>query len=93
MPNSASAKKDLRQNQTRRLHNRAVRSVMRRQVKLVREAVKAGDIEKAEAEFRTAAKRLDKAGSKRIIHPNVADRTKSRLQHLIKTAKSAAAAG
>lgn len=61
---------------------------MRRQVGAVRAAVKAGDIEKAEAEFRVAAKKLDKAGAKHIIHKNVADRTKSRLQHLIKTAKA-----
>lgn len=92
MPNTASAKKRLRQNERRRAANRAVRSVMRGQLRKVREAVKAGEIEKAETEFRLAAKRLDKAGSKGIIHRNTAARTKSRLQHLIKAAKTSQAA-
>lgn len=51
-------------------------------------AVKAGELEKAEAEFRLAAKKLDKAGARRVLHPNTSSRYKSRLQHLIKTAKS-----
>lgn len=91
MPNTASAKKRLRQNERRRMANRAVRSAMRGQLRKVREAVKAGEIEKAETEFRLAAKRLDKAGAKGIIHRNTASRTKSRLQHLIKTAKTSQA--
>jgi small subunit ribosomal protein S20 len=54
----------------------------------VREAVGAGEIEKAEAEFREAAKRLDRAGGKHVLHPNTAARYKSRLQKLIKSAKT-----
>ena len=91
MPNSASAKKDLRQNQVRRQRNRAVRSTMRRQLAKVHKAVKDGDFDTAEAEFRVAAKKLDQAGAKKIIHRNAADRTKSRLSHMIKTAKQASA--
>lgn len=90
MPNSASAKKDLRQNQVHRMRNRAVRSKMRAQVSKVRTAVKDGNFELADAEFRLAARKLDQAGAKNIIHKNAADRTKSRLSHLIKTAKAAA---
>ena len=92
MPNTPSAKKRLRQNEKRRLHNRTVKSSMRTQMRRVREAVKAGDFEKAEGEFRLAAKRLDKAGSRHIIHPNAASRYKSRLQQLIRKAKVAATA-
>ena len=47
----------------------------------------AGDIATAETEFRLAAKKLDRAGIKRSIHPNAAARTKSRLAHLIRVAK------
>lgn len=90
MPNTASAKKRLRQNEVNRTRNRAQRSAMRNQIRRVREAVTAGDLEKAETEFRLAAKRLDQAGAKRLIHPNKASRTKSRLQHLIKSAKQPA---
>ncbi|MBC8874514.1 MAG: 30S ribosomal protein S20 [Planctomycetes bacterium] len=87
MPNSKSAKKRLRQNTARRLRNRMVKSTMRSQLRNVHEAVAAGDTEKAETEYRDAAKKLDRAGARNIIHPNKAARTKSRLQQLIKKAK------
>ena len=61
---------------------------MRGQIRRVREAVAAGELDRAESEFRLAAKRLDRAGSKNLIHPNKAARLKSRLQRLIKSAKS-----
>ena len=89
MPNSKSAKKRLRQDTVRRLRNRMVKSAMRTQLRKVRDAVTAGDIEKAQDEYRDAARRLDRAGARNIIHPNKAARTKSRLQKLIKKAKQA----
>ena len=87
MPNTASAKKRLRQNVVRRDRNRAVKTAVRSQMKQGREAVESGEIEKAEEEFRLAAKRLDRAGSKNIIDPKATSRYKSRLQRLIKKAK------
>ena len=87
MPNTPSAKKRLRQNEVRRERNRSVKSAVRSQVKKVHTAIAAGDIAKAEEEFRLAAKRLDRAGAARIMHPNASSRYKSRLQHLIKKAK------
>ena len=92
MPNTTSAKKRLRQDKVRRLRNRASKSAIRTQIRKVREAAQAGDIEKAEQEFVRAAKRLDQAGAQRVIHPNKAARLKSRLQHLIKKAKQSKAA-
>jgi small subunit ribosomal protein S20 len=92
MPTTKSAKKRLRQSLERRTQNRAAKSAVKTQVRKVREAVKAGDIAKAEAELRLAAKRLDRAGIKRVIHPNAASRTKSRLAHLIRAAKKPATA-
>lgn len=92
MPTTKSAKKRLRQNIKRRAHNRAIRSAVKTQVRKVRRAVAAGDIARAEQEMRLAAKKLDRAGCKRIIHPNAAARTKSRLVQLIKNAKAKAAA-
>ena len=43
--------------------------------------------EQAEVEFRSAAKLLDKSASAKIIHPNAAARTKSRLSAKIKSLK------
>lgn len=87
MPNTKSAKKRLRQNEARRLRNRAARSDLRTHVRRVREAVKRGEIDKAEQEFVLAARRLDRAGARNLVHRNLAARTKSRLQKLIRLAK------
>ena len=90
MPNTKSATKRLRQNVTRRLRNRNVKSTLRTQLRKVREAIAAGETEKAETEFRLAAKQLDRAGHRNVIHRNKAARTKSRLQRMIKATKAPA---
>jgi len=87
MPNSKSAEKRLRQDEVRRARNRSAKSAMRTQIRKVREAVDAGDAERAEQEFQVAAKKLDRAGAKNVIHRNKASRTKSRLQKAIKAIK------
>lgn len=89
MPNSKSAKKRLRQNSVRRVRNRATKSTIRTQIRKVREAITAGNIEVGETEFRTAAKRLDKAAATGIVHANMAARVKSRLSAALKQAKTA----
>ncbi|MBN2022724.1 MAG: 30S ribosomal protein S20 [Pirellulales bacterium] len=90
MPNIKSAKKRLRQNVVRKIRNLAIKRAMRGQLRKVREAAAAGDVERAETEFRVAAKKLDRAGARNIIHPNAASRLKSRLSARIKAAKQAA---
>lgn len=87
MPNSRSAKKRLRQNIVRRQRNRSVKSTIRTQLRKVREALTAGDLEKGEQEYRLAAVQLDRAASDNVIHPNRAGRIKSRLQRHIKLVK------
>jgi len=89
MPNTPSAIKRLRQNETRKTLNRANRSNMRTQLRRVREAVQAGELDRARQEFRLAAKKLDRAAAKNLIHKNAAARTKSRLNALIKNAATA----
>jgi small subunit ribosomal protein S20 len=87
MPTTKSAKKRLHQNEVQRLRNRSAKSAIRTQLRKVRGAIEVGDVAKAEQEFRLAAKRLDQAGQKNIIHRNKASRTKARLQRLIKSKK------
>ena len=82
MPNTKNAKKDLRQNQSRRLRNRSTRSSLRTVLKNARIAAAGGDPEAAQAAFRLAVKRLDQAAAKNLIHKNKATRTKSRLSKL-----------
>jgi small subunit ribosomal protein S20 len=91
MPNTKSAAKRLRQNLAHRARNRSVKSAIRTQMRQVREAVKEGDVAKAAQQFRLAAKALDKAASKKVIHRNTAARLKSRLQNSIKSGKAASA--
>ena len=79
MPNSKSAKKRMRQNETRRIRNRAVRSTIKGQVRKVREATASGNVETAETELRVLAKRIDKAAAAGVVHRNMAGRLKSRL--------------
>lgn len=89
MPNTKSATKRLRQSVERRAQNRSLRSDVRTQCRKVREAIKAADVEKAETEFRLAVKKLDKAGSRRIVHRNAVARLKSRMSAKIKALKQA----
>ncbi len=86
MPNTASAKKALRQNIKRRLHNRSRISALRTAVKKVRKLIAAGETAAAQEAFRYACKRLDQAAAKHLIHRNTAARTKSRLSKLLKSA-------
>ena len=88
MPNNPSTEKRLRQTKTRTERNKSIKSAMKTQVKKVLAAAESGQIENAEAEFKVAAKKLDKAGAAKVIHKNAAARQKSRLQRAIKSAKS-----
>lgn len=90
MPNTKSAAKSLRQDEVRRGRNRSVKSALKTQIKKVASAVQEGDFEKADAQFRLAAKKLDKAGAKHVMHKNAVARKKSRLQRMIFKAKKPA---
>ena len=82
MANTRSAKKRIKQNLTRRLRNRAVRSTIRSSVKTARAAV----IEKtpqAKEAVLEAIRILDRAVSRGIIHRNTAARKKSTLARSI----------
>ena len=87
MPNSVSAKKRLRQNLVRRNRNQAAKSAIKTQIRKVREAIAAGNVEAAETEFRLAAKKLDKTAAAGVIHANTAARVKSRLSAALKATK------
>lgn len=90
MPHTKSAEKRLRQSDKRRRINRTWVKAVKLEVREVTDAVKAGDSAKAATELSTAAKRLDKAAAKGIIHKNKAARIKSRLAKKVNAAKTAA---
>ena len=79
MANIKSQIKRNRQNEKRRQRNRAVRSEIITRTRTAEAAAEQGyDAETAEA-ARMAIKRIDKAASKGVLHPNTAARKKSRL--------------
>ena len=67
-----------RQTEKRRLRNRSVRAELKTRIRSAVEAAESGE-NVAEATA-IAMKRIDKAGDRRILHPNAAARRKSRLQ-------------
>jgi small subunit ribosomal protein S20 len=75
--NTPSAQKRIRQNEKRRLRNRAVRSAVRSSVKGAREALTKGP--DSVAAVRDAIRALDRAVTKGILHRNTAARRKSAL--------------
>ncbi len=79
MPNTPSAIKRLRQSKKRRLRNRIAKKIIKTYSKRCLSAAAAGQYEPAEQDFRVAIAKLDKAGVRRILHPNTANRRKSKL--------------
>jgi small subunit ribosomal protein S20 len=92
MPHTKSARKRLRQNAKRRLLNRSTKSAIKTQIKRVLATAQSGTPEELRTQLNLAAKKLDKAAAKRIIHPNLAARKKSQLARLANQKRSAAPA-
>jgi len=68
-----------KQNEKARLRNKAVKSSLKTAIRKFREAAEQGDVEKAVALQRAAARQLDKAVSKGVIHKNQAANRKSAI--------------
>ncbi len=79
MSNNNSAKKRERQNITRRMRNRAVKSEVRTAIKNFDKCVLAEDKAAAEVAMKESFKLLDSATSKGILHRNTSSRKKSRI--------------
>ncbi|WP_055552957.1 30S ribosomal protein S20 [Streptomyces sp. NBRC 110028] len=79
MANIKSQIKRNKTNEKARQRNKAVKSELKTAIRRTREAVAAGDTEKATAAARTAARKLDKAVSKGVLHKNNAANKKSAL--------------
>jgi small subunit ribosomal protein S20 len=77
--NIKSQQKRIKTNEAARLRNKAVKSGVKTAVRKVREAVAAGDKDKATELVRAASRSLDKAASKGVIHANQAANKESAL--------------
>ena len=78
MPNIKSAKKRLRQNETLRMANLAVKSKMRSSRRKFSDALDTGDAEQAKEQYAAYCSALDKAAKKGVIKKNTAIRSKTR---------------
>jgi len=77
--NIKSQIKRIRTNEKAHERNKAVKSELKTAIRSTREAVAAGDKEKATAALGLASKKLDKAVSKGVIHKNQAANRKSAI--------------
>ncbi|GAA1153929.1 30S ribosomal protein S20 [Nocardioides aquiterrae] len=79
MANIKSQIKRNKQNEKRHERNKAVKTGLKSAVRKFREAAEAGDKDTALVAGREAAKKLDKAVSKGVIHKNQAANRKSAI--------------
>ena len=79
MANIKSQIKRNRQSELARQRNKAYRSALKSRIKAFTSTVESGDKDAAAEAYREAARSLDKAASKGIIHKNTAANKKSRL--------------
>ena len=79
MANIKSQLKRIKTNEKARLRNKSVKSSLRTAVRRFREAADSGDREQAQVALQYAARQLDKAASKGVIHSNQAANKKSAM--------------
>lgn len=79
MANIKSQIKRNKTNQKAQDRNRAVKSEVRTAVRNARDAIQAGDKDKATVAVTAATRKLDKAASKGVIHKNQAANRKSAI--------------
>src|ERR1041385_6424638 len=87
---ASSEEKRYQQNLKRHTRNQATKSRLKTLMKKVQTAVDSGDAAAAATQLRTAAKALQKAGPKRVLHPNTAARRVARLARVVHKSTSAA---
>lgn len=92
MAHSLSAKKRIRQNETRRHLNRWRKRTYREALKVYEETILHGTIEQAQKELSDLYKLLDRTAAKGAIHKNAASRYKARLTAKFNHKATAAAA-
>lgn len=88
MPQRKAAQKALRQSQKKRTRNLRVKKEIKSALKDFRKTLNEEGSENKEKNLCKVYKVLDKAASKKIIHPNKAARKKSRLARRLKKQKT-----
>ncbi|MDD4875748.1 MAG: 30S ribosomal protein S20 [Dehalococcoidales bacterium] len=87
MPNTKSAKKQVRVIEKRHLRNKSAQSLCKTNIAKAERLIFSGDLELAQEAAKIAISSLDGAAQKGIIHANNAARRKSRLMKKLNTAQ------
>jgi len=74
-----SGSKPSKAQERKRVYNRIVRGKARTSLRIAREAIASGDVEKTTATSVAAISSMDRAATKGVFHKNKAARLKSRL--------------
>ncbi|MCP4652858.1 MAG: 30S ribosomal protein S20 [Candidatus Omnitrophica bacterium] len=88
MPQRRTAKKELRKTVKRRQRNLVTKKKIKTAVKTLKKVVESKKSDDSQESLKNVYKMLDRAASKKVIHPNKAARKKSRLSALLKKTKS-----
>jgi small subunit ribosomal protein S20 len=87
MPQRRAAKKDLRKNKKRHEKNLKLKEQIKSAIKKFKKAIESKDFNAGSEALKAIYKILDKAASKKIIHPNNAAREKSRFSKKLNSIK------
>ncbi len=92
MPNTTSARKQVRVDQRRRLRNKSIQSLCKTNITKAEKLIFSGELESAQEAAVAAISSLDRAAEKGVIHPNNAARRKSRLMKKLNEARTSSSA-
>ena len=90
MANTASAKKRIKQNERNRTRNRTRKSVVKTTTRKFLDAIRDGNLQRAQETFVLVQKRLDQVGARGTLHRNTVARRKSRLAKRLNAALATA---
>ncbi|MBI3331165.1 MAG: 30S ribosomal protein S20 [Candidatus Omnitrophica bacterium] len=85
MPIKHAALKQIRKDRARQSRNQAVRAELKTLTKRLLTLLREQKLEDARQLLRLVSQKFDRAASARVIHPNTAARTKSRLAHRLRS--------
>ncbi len=89
MPNLPSAKKRVKQNDRRRIRNRARKAIVKTESRKFLELIQDGKLDEASSALSVITKKLDQVAAKGTLHKNTVARSKSRLARRLNTALAA----
>jgi len=92
LPNTRSARKQVRVTQRRQLRNKSIQSLCKTNITKAERLIFSGELGLAQEAVVAAISSLDRAAEKGVIHPNNAARRKSRLMKKLNEARTLSSA-